>query len=162
MNDGQTLQGVLLTTLYTVLALGVLGAGSALTWWLAVKAKDSKVLGVVSRAWEVALSTVAFVESRIRPQVAASLADGKLTADEVKGLQAAAVAAFKDAMGEKGLADLKKVLGLSDTGLEGHIGGLLERAFQFFKLTKASAAAPPAVAAAGNLAGAVARALPVP
>lgn len=145
---GSTPGGVLMIALYGVLALGLFGGLSGLGLFLLAKAKDSKLVGVLQRTFEVAVSVVAYVEAHVRPDIKTALADGKLTADEVRAVQAQALAAFKAALGTKGIEDLARILNLGDGGVEGILKGFLERAFQWFKGSKAPSAlnAPSVVA----------------
>lgn len=136
--DGQTAGGGLMIAGYVGLVALIGAAGAALTYWLS--GKDTKVFSILSRLWVLAQGVVGHVEAKVRPTIQKALADGKLSPEERAQIQAEAMAAFKEAIGPMGIAEVKKVLGIGDGGVEVLLSGLLERALGLFKK-----AAPPSV-----------------
>jgi hypothetical protein len=120
--------GTLLQVAYTLAALGIAAAAALATRWLVAKAAESAAARAMLTAWELAQSVVAHVEVHLRPTLQGALKDGKLTAAEKITIKAEAVKLLKDALGDKGLAALQKVLGNWAPGVETYLSGLIERA----------------------------------
>jgi hypothetical protein len=135
-----TTSGELWFALYAAVAAVVMLALSALGFWLWQRAQTSKAARFGWEMWELAQAVVAHVEAKVRPGMRAALADGKLTLEERKAIQAEAMKALKEALGEQGLTKLKKMLTLVGGSAEVYLSGLLERAFRAFK-----AEAPPVI-----------------
>jgi len=76
------------------------------------------------------------VHQRIRSQISEATEDGKLSPSEARGIKDAAVDAVKGYLGDKGLAELKRVLGPEE--LEQVIRGKIEEAVLDLKAEQAS------------------------
>jgi uncharacterized membrane protein YedE/YeeE len=84
--------------------------------WLSAQTKSATLLAVITEAKETMLSVVAYIEAEIKPALLAAQADGIVTREEGEKLRAQAVAIFKKALAERGMARLKRALGLTDEG----------------------------------------------
>lgn len=121
-----------LGTVYGIL-LVVLGAGlvslmGLASVWLARKAKESSLARLAAHAFDLAQSVVAHIESEMRPKLTSALADGRLTPEERLELKEQAMRLLKEALAEKGLAQLEKVRGLTGSATQVYLSGLVERA----------------------------------
>lgn len=132
-----------LGSVLTWLAVGVLSAVVALFGVLGVylrgRAKESTAWAVVNSLWVLMQTAVAHAERELRPEIAKALADGKLTKEEAQALKAKTLELFKGMAGDR-IAELAKLLRLTDSGVGVFLSGLLERAVTF---TKASTPATP-------------------
>lgn len=130
-----------LGTVYVILAgllgtglLGLMAFGGA---WLAQQAKSSRTYAVVSKAFEVAQSIVSHVDATLRPQLQSALQDGQITPLEAAKLKGEALRLFREALGEAGLKQLGRALGLAPAAVETHMSGVLERALLAKKAVEA-------------------------
>lgn len=107
----------------------VLGyVGVQLNAYLQQKIKNESLRNALSMAAEMALSAVKETAQVYAGALKDAAADGKLTAVEGKEARDKAMAALKRNLGKKGMAELERVLGHDNAGLESFLVGQLEAA----------------------------------
>jgi len=114
-----------------VLAPALAAIGGLLAWaltalanYLREKAKESKLLGVVAVLTESVRSMVAQLNTTLRPQLEAALADGVLTDAEKTQLKNTAIETVKKSLPAATLSTAKTIFG---DFLDPFLGGLVER-----------------------------------
>lgn len=125
------------TALPAALALGVRWLNAKVDLFVAEKQQSKGALLLQWLAY-LAGNVVLDVENTLRPHVKSALADGQLTKEEGEMLRKAALDRLKAIVGEKGKAEIYKLLGVLD--LDVFLGSLIEKAV-------AASKPPPQVAA---------------
>lgn len=112
--------------------LGLIGIiGMRLNQWIAAKVKNEKMQGMLSRLNDVAIDAVKEVE-----QTFVSALENPTKEDFVKARDQA-LATIKTHMGQRGLSEMKKVLGIENEGdLEKILLNLLESRVHDLKMSK--------------------------
>lgn len=123
----ETTKGALLIALYGALLAVVVAIGSLISRLLLQRAQANKVWSAVNMLWLKAQTTVAYVEAAVRPTIQSALADGSLSAAETKEIQAAALKAFKEKIGDD-LAGVMQLLGLGGGTVDAFLTGMLAKA----------------------------------
>lgn len=90
--------------------------------YIAAKVKNTMVQGILTRLNDTAMTVVQEVEQT----VVSKLDPTKPLADNGKAAKDAAVASLKTHLGQKGLDEVKQVLGIGDTDLEKVIVSIIE------------------------------------
>lgn len=138
-------------------ALAVAGIAAA-TRLLIAHTKNVRVQGILGRldvASEAAVRQVAQTEA---DALKAAAADGKLTPEQAKAASLKALEIVKASLGDKGLADLKKILGVEDvaaliaTHNEATVHRIAADATPSMVTENVAVAAPPAAAAQATVA----------
>jgi hypothetical protein len=101
------------------------GKGGA---YLGAKESESKLARIGGWALHLAMGVVADLEATLRPALGQAAKDGKLTKEEMLQLRDAALKRLKELLGERGLGELQKVLGIAAPQLDAYLMGLIERA----------------------------------
>lgn len=150
-SDGlSTLLSIGITLLPFVLA-GLVGV---LVWalgaWrkkLQVQAGESRLAQVGARLLLVAEGIVRDLEVTLKPKLKEASADGVLSREELASIKAEALKQLRDSLGEHGMAELRAVLQVTAGGLGPFLSGIIEKALDLMKVTKAAAkrGAAPAV-----------------
>lgn len=160
-STGETVLGWLLKAVYAAAAGGVAFVAVKVGGYLSKRAEAGGAFVLVNRLWVKAQAVVSKVEARVRPTIQKALADGKLTPDEAKEIQAQAMTIFKEVAAEE-IADLPAVLGLGSESAIGHfLEGMLERAVGAAKANPGAApASTPMAPTPGNTPPAIRPVLP--
>jgi hypothetical protein len=146
LSFGATFVQYLLVPICTAAAGVATAALAYLASWLREKAKTSKVAGVLSVADNIALTTVAHVQSGMRAKLEKAAEDGEITSAEAAELKTEGMRLLKEGLGAGGLAQLKSI-GISGGFLETFLSGLLERALDIHQAVEARAVVPVAATA---------------
>ncbi len=153
--DSTLLQMLIAAAVAALVALVVFAAR-----WLSAQTKSTTLLAVITEAKETMLSVVAYIEAEIKPALLAAQADGIVTREEGEKLKAQAIKIFKIALADRGMARLKRALGLTDepllmrndkqTGVDVFVSGLVERSLSAQKALTAQVEAARQVVVAPN------------
>lgn len=111
----------------TAIGLGAAWALTQLGLWASSKWKDSKVSAVVSRVTHFAGVVVQDLEATMRPELAKAAEDGHLSPEEGRHIKKVALDRLKSLLGEKGLGELKSLLGVFAPTLDQYLSGVIER-----------------------------------
>lgn len=155
-------QSVVTSILISAMPYILSAVGAAAVWALAalgrklsVDAGTSKGKFVLFRLAAIAEATVADLNVTMKPLIAKASEDGKITPAEAKELRDAALERIKQTLGDKGMKELQVVLGATGGSIGIFIGGIIEKAVDSMKATKALAKPAVVVAAPqGLIAGA--------
>lgn len=130
----------------TLLPFVLVGLVAALVWaltaWrkkLEVQAGDSRLAQVGARLLLLAETIVRDLEVTLKPSLKEKTADGVLTPAEMKQLKDEALKQLKDSLGEHGMAELRAILQVSAGSLGVILSGIIEKALDLMKVTKAAA-----------------------
>lgn len=139
-------QSVITSILISAMPYIIAGVGAAAVWALAalgrklaVDAGASKGKFVLFRLAVVTEAVVADLNVTMKPLLVKALEDGKIGPEEAKTLRDAAIARVKATLGDKGMKELQAVLGATGGSLGEIIGGIIEKAVDSLKATKALA-----------------------
>lgn len=124
---------------------------AALTWAAAkaaqlinAKVRGEYLRGVLLRLDDAVLAAVREVHQVTVEEFKAASADGRLTPEERARVKAKAIETVRTHLGTRGVAELAKVLGLDDGGLEKVLSTRIEAAV--YDLKRARANGPPSLA----------------
>lgn len=95
---------------------------------LAVRAKESKFFAVAAQVAHLAEIVVAEVDAVVRPKLVAALADGKVTQAEAEELKKVALAKLKELLAQRGMKELKGVIGIFMPSVDTYLSGAIEKA----------------------------------
>jgi hypothetical protein len=130
VDTAQNAPGLLLTIAYGSVAAAFTGLLFFAGRWLAKKGSQSSLWSIVDKVGHIAITSVAAAEAELKPHILAALQDGKITAEERADLQLKALAAFKLQLGPANMDAIRKHLGISDTGLDSYLWGLVQSVIQ--------------------------------
>lgn len=121
---------------------------AALTWAAAkaaqlinAKVRGEYLRGVLLRLDDAVLAAVREVHQVTVEELKAASADGRLTPEERAKVKAKAIETVRTHLGTKGIAELAKVLGLDDGGLEKVLSTRIEAAVHDLKRAGANGSA---------------------
>lgn len=110
--------------------------------WLSERYKHTALGGYYAKVAELAKGAVDHVERGTKAALLEATADGKLTAAERKQLQGEAVRLLKEWLGEHGLKEASKLLGLSGSALESWLVGVVETKVETLSQERKALAVP--------------------
>lgn len=148
----ETVLPALATAVASIITLGAPFVAKVFFDWLAAKAKNERVAGVIGRLEGAALKAVKDVSATVAADIERAGQDGKFTPEERAGLKDAAVLKLKGYLGSVGTADVAKVLGYaSPEELGAALATEVEAAVSRMKLEKEAVKnASPTVAVGGG------------
>lgn len=141
--------------LYALLTAGALALLAMGARWFAVRGTAGKTYALLSRVYTVVQAVVLHVEADLRPTIAKTLSDGRLTPEEAKLIKDQALALVKVALVAQ-VEELERTMKLGGGALDVFLSGLIEQAHSALAPSSpragaalaASATRPPAVAPA--------------
>jgi hypothetical protein len=116
--------------LSTVLTVGLPWLGATIGKWVVAKTKSE----VAGRATDFAFEIVQEINQTVAAKIREASADGVITDAEKAQIKDAALSVFKSRLGTKGIAEIKGVLGIEPSALDGFLGGLIESAVHKLKI----------------------------
>lgn len=167
--DAGGMTSTLLSFGITLLPYVLAGLAGVLVWALATwrsklgaQAGESRLAQWGARLLLVAEGIVRDLEVTMKPELKAAAADGVLSPAELKRLKDEALKRLKESLGEHGMAELREVLQVSAGSLGLFLSGIIEKALDSMKVTKAMAKGGvhnvtvlPTVSASGENLGAI-------
>lgn len=125
-----------------VLVAGLMGLVGRLlakyTQKVEAQADSTKTENAVSRFTHFMSIIVADMNATVVPEMRKRSADGKLDAEDMAKLRALAMARLMTLVGENGMSELRKTLGIFAPSLETYLFGLLERSVSTAKAPTAA------------------------
>jgi hypothetical protein len=118
---------------YVYAALLLAGGGALIfagIWagaWLRERAKTSQLARLGERLWGVGSAMAAHVRAGLQPTVVAALADGRITPQEWKRIREETLRLVKEALGAKGLEEVRRAFGIGGTAIDSMLSGVVER-----------------------------------
>lgn len=126
------LQPLLMTALTAAVAMAVK--------WLQARTHNEKVRAIEARLAESVMTIVKSTSMTLVDKMKAAKADGKITPEERAEIKAAALAEIKGYWGQKGITEVKKVLGYADdTELSNALSHDIEEAVFNMKMERVAA-----------------------
>lgn len=115
---------------------------AALTWAAAkaaelvrAKVKNEYLKGVLVRLDDAVFTAVKELQQSVVDEIKRASADGKITDEEKRRIKEKALTTVKSHLGNKGLAELAKILGLNGGGLDGLLSSKVEAAVHDLRRT---------------------------
>ena len=107
------------------------------TQWLQARTKNELIIGIIGRVGIFVETTVRSLEQTVVGELKRVSDDGVITAEEATQVKAAALANVKSLLGEKGLKELMRILGLNEGGVDKFLGDQVEAMVQRIQAAKA-------------------------
>ena len=133
---------VLLTVLSPIIAI----AAGKWAQHVSTKANAAKYELVAAKLTGIVATVIAELEQTVRPQFEVFAQDGEITADEKQKLRDMAVVKIRDYLGDKGLREVSKVLGIPENFVTNYLISVLESRILAMNTVKAVNAAVPKAA----------------
>ena len=124
------------------LVTGIIWGITKVASYFKAKTNIEYAQGAIARLNEAVVMAVREVEQTVKADIVKRKADGKITADDARGIKATAIAAAESYLGAKGIAELIKVLGIDASLVDKLVGGKIEQVLSEMKDEKASTASP--------------------
>lgn len=128
MNSNHDLFFSIIELLSPIFLAGIGWIGKLGGDWIKAKTKNELVGGALQRLSISVIDAVKFLNQTLVNEIKKAKADGVITPEERILIKQACVDAVKSYFGPKGLAELAKILGLSEIGVEKLIGDKIEAA----------------------------------
>ncbi len=109
--------------------------GARLAALIQAKVRNEYLRGALVRLDDAVFTAVKAIQQDTVAAIKKASADGRLTDDEVTEIRRAAVDSVKAQLGLKGLAELARILGLSDGVVETFLGNKVEAAVHDLRTT---------------------------
>lgn len=132
---------VLLTVLSPIVAI----AAGKWAQYVSAKANAAKYEVVAAKLTGIVATVIGDIEQTMRAQFEAAASDGEITPLEAKALRDAAVAKIKAYLGDKGLKEVSKAIGIPENFVTDYLISVLESRIQAANSAKAFNMAVPRV-----------------
>jgi len=118
----------ILKILSPVLLAALTAATTKFAELIRARIQNEYLRGLLLRLDDAVLTAVKNLEQSTVEQIKVASADGKITDAEKQQIRAAALAAVKSNLGAKGRAEVVRILGLADEGMDGLLSSKIEAA----------------------------------
>lgn len=125
-----------------ILLAGISWLSVKISKYIQAKTNNALLEGILTRLSDAVFTAVAQCEQTIVTELKKARADGVVTAQEYMHIKNMALNSAKQYLGEKGLSELKKILGLDDGGITKLIADKIEAAVLSMKAPGGARANP--------------------